>query len=127
MVMVMIVLVSDLHLTDCRSRSTINTERLLWRLKHIVQKAQESQISDIRLVLLGDTFEILKSKTWLDRSVRPWEPSTAKHQNPAQNEQPRLHISPLTKLKIQRKTTINTAASRSCAGSTSVLQLRTPH
>jgi len=31
------------------------------------------------IILLGDIFEILKSRKWLERSTRPWEVSTPAH------------------------------------------------
>lgn len=30
-------------------------------------------------MLLGDIFELLKSETWLDTGLRPWEPLTKDH------------------------------------------------
>jgi len=75
----MIVLVSDLHLADTPLRSTINVPWFLRNIRRLVYQAREDGIKSLKIVLLGDIFEVLKSKEWLDQKVRPWEKSTSKH------------------------------------------------
>lgn len=75
----MIILVSDLHLADTATRSTINVPHFVQRLTNIVNAARESGAKEIQIVLLGDIFEILKSKRWLEAGVRPWESCTERH------------------------------------------------
>jgi UDP-2,3-diacylglucosamine pyrophosphatase LpxH len=76
----MITLVSDLHLSDTAARSTINVARLLNYLAGAFREAREKKVREIRLILLGDIFEVLKSEVWLERGVRPWEKATPAHQ-----------------------------------------------
>lgn len=76
----MITLVSDLHLSDTAARSTINVARLLNHLADTFREAREKKVREIRLILLGDIFEVLKSEVWLERGVRPWETATPAHQ-----------------------------------------------
>lgn len=75
----MIILVSDLHLADTATRSTINVPHFVERLTNIVNTAKESGATQIQIVLLGDIFEILKSKRWLEDRVRPWETCSERH------------------------------------------------
>ncbi len=75
----MIVLVSDLHLTDTNERSTINIPYFLQRIKALVKQAQDNGVERLTLVLLGDIFELLRSQEWIDHDVRPWETSTCQH------------------------------------------------
>jgi UDP-2,3-diacylglucosamine pyrophosphatase LpxH len=77
----MIILVSDLHLADVHERSTIDTERFLTRLTNMVRAAGEDGVRELTIVLLGDIFEILKSKRWLSpEGLRPWDlKCTEKH------------------------------------------------
>src|SRR5580765_5622335 len=75
----MLILLSDLHLADTVERSTINITRLLRRLEDIIKQAFGNSVESITLILLGDIFEILKSKKWIEHQVRPWEASTLKH------------------------------------------------
>lgn len=75
----MVVLISDLHLSDDPARSTINVRRLLDHLTLIISGARAKQVRELTLVLLGDIFEILKSEIWIERQIRPWEESTSAH------------------------------------------------
>jgi UDP-2,3-diacylglucosamine pyrophosphatase LpxH len=75
----MIVLLSDLHLTDTVERSTINTSSLLQWLTDLAQRSRVNGIDNLTLVLLGDIFELLKSRTWIEREVRPWQPPLQVH------------------------------------------------
>jgi UDP-2,3-diacylglucosamine pyrophosphatase LpxH len=75
----MIIIVSDLHLTDTIERSTLNEESFFESLNHVVTYAVSKGITDLRLILLGDVFEILKSEKWLEATVRPWEECDSRH------------------------------------------------
>lgn len=75
----MILLVSDLHLVSESERPTINVSSLLRRLNDIAKKANDDRVEELILVLLGDIFEILKSKIWIDDGVRPWENNSPSH------------------------------------------------
>lgn len=75
----MIILVSDLHLSDDPARSTINVRRLLDHLTQLMADARGKGIREITLVLLGDIFEILRSEVWVERQARPWQACTAVH------------------------------------------------
>jgi UDP-2,3-diacylglucosamine pyrophosphatase LpxH len=75
----MIILISDLHLSDDPAHSTLNVGRLLDHLKHVIDGARGKGIREITLVLLGDIFETLRSVVWVERRLRPWEGCTAAH------------------------------------------------
>jgi UDP-2,3-diacylglucosamine pyrophosphatase LpxH len=75
----MIVFVSDLHLSDTVERSTFNTDRFLDWLKATIEQAAKNNIETITLVLLGDIFEILRSRAWIDKGIRPWDAPRAEH------------------------------------------------
>lgn len=65
----MIILFSDIHLTDTPERTTFPTDFFFTKLEAAITRGQE----DVTVVLLGDIFEILKSSQWLEKKVRPWQ------------------------------------------------------
>lgn len=81
----MLVVISDLHLTDGTSGETIKAGafRILrarlsdmaydasWRLDENNQPVYQP-VERIDLVLLGDIFDAIRSTKWLDGDVRPW-------------------------------------------------------
>jgi UDP-2,3-diacylglucosamine pyrophosphatase LpxH len=75
----MLLLASDLHLSDTAKRSSFSATAFERAAEEILRSAAEDGTKDIHLVLLGDIFEILKSTVWLDDNVRPWEASTGSH------------------------------------------------
>lgn len=75
----MIILFSDIHLADVPARSTFNSDAFIQRLGIILQQAAEGGVTDITVVLLGDIFEILKTKVWLERELRPWQACSVDH------------------------------------------------
>lgn len=81
----MLILVSDLHLTDTPAHSTFNVASFDRAIDALLREPASEAAEDVRLVLLGDVFEILKSSVWLDDDVRPWEPSTARHRATVRN------------------------------------------
>ena len=78
----MLVIISDLHLTDGTSGSTIQpgafqifadrlcetAERASWRADGRYQP-----IEGVELVLLGDVLDIIRSAQWLQSPTRPWD------------------------------------------------------
>jgi UDP-2,3-diacylglucosamine pyrophosphatase LpxH len=82
----MLVIISDLHLTDGTSGSTISPgafSLLHERLEDLAIGASERRdgsyrpIDRIDLVLLGDVLDVIRSSQWLGGSVRPWGDSTS--------------------------------------------------
>jgi UDP-2,3-diacylglucosamine pyrophosphatase LpxH len=84
----MLVILSDVHLTDGSSGTTINLAafnkfRLI--LQDIIgDKPKEYGIDKIHLLLLGDIFDVIRSSEWLREDkqktaapIRPWSPETA--------------------------------------------------
>jgi len=69
----MVILLSDLHLADRTSRPTIDVSRLMAHLTRVITQAHDRGVRRVKLVLLGDIFELLKSTHWLTDRVRPWE------------------------------------------------------
>ena len=68
----MLVFISDLHLAEEKVVSSINLDELSARLSRLVADAFESGITSVRIVLLGDIFELLKSPRWIEGNLRPW-------------------------------------------------------
>lgn len=75
----MIVFVSDLHLEDSVERATVDTARLLRHLTSIAEDAHRQKVNSLTIVLLGDIFDLLRSKLWFRDKVRPWERCESKH------------------------------------------------
>ncbi len=78
----MLVVISDLHLTDGTSGATISADafRLLAeRLGELAASASARAdgsyrpIERIDLVLLGDVLDVVRSTRWLTAAVRPWD------------------------------------------------------
>ena len=78
----MLVVISDLHLTDGTSGSTISAgafHLLVERLANLAASASARAdgsyrpIEQIDLVLLGDVLDVIRSTRWLDGEVRPWD------------------------------------------------------
>lgn len=73
----MLMFLSDVHLTDGSSGETIKPTAFTIfadQLKKIVDTAYPLQ--EVRIVLLGDIFDIIRSTQWLAASVRPWDPES---------------------------------------------------
>ena len=78
----MLVIISDLHLTDGTSGSTISPgafQLLGERLADLACGASQRRDGDYRpieridLVLLGDVLDVIRSSRWLEGRVRPWD------------------------------------------------------
>lgn len=72
----MLIFVSDLHLVDHPGRASFDATPFLRTLRSIVEQCDLRQ-DPVKLVLLGDIFEILKSDAWHRREVRPWRANNA--------------------------------------------------
>ncbi len=75
----MLILVSDLHLTDTPARSTLDVPSFERTIQAVLGEPASQAAERVTLVLLGDVLEILKSDRWLVNDVRPWEPPTDVH------------------------------------------------
>ena len=78
----MLVIISDLHLTDGTSGSTISpgafsllSERLADLAFNASQRRDGSYrpVEHVDLVLLGDTLDVVRSTQWLGGVIRPWD------------------------------------------------------
>jgi UDP-2,3-diacylglucosamine pyrophosphatase LpxH len=80
-----LVLVSDLHLTDGSTARNVNAEAFSLMASLIRDTAARRQARDIHLVLLGDIFDLVRTDFWLREGIppddRPWggrpDPRTA--------------------------------------------------
>ena len=72
----MLVLFSDIHLTDGSSGETINAEAFGQFADQVADLADRRGASQVRLVLLGDGLDIIRSTRWSEGSphCRPWSP-----------------------------------------------------
>ena len=81
----MLVLVSDLHLTDASTARNVNAEAFALMASLIRDTAARRRAREVHLVLLGDIFDLVRTDYWLRHDVppdaRPWggtpDPRTA--------------------------------------------------
>ncbi len=78
----MLVIISDLHLTDGSSGTTISDRAFKIFRERLREMAYEASwradgvyrpIEKIDVVLLGDVLDVIRSVSWLDEEVRPWD------------------------------------------------------
>ena len=78
----MLVIISDIHLTDGTSGATISPgafQLLRHRLDELGESASRRRdgsyrpIERVDLVLLGDVLDVVRSTQWLDSPIRPWD------------------------------------------------------
>jgi UDP-2,3-diacylglucosamine pyrophosphatase LpxH len=82
----MLVFISDVHLTDGTSGTTIVPrafDKLCRSLNDIIRKPDKSNIKKVDIILLGDIFDVIRSSLWLrpentgiESPVRPWSDAT---------------------------------------------------
>jgi UDP-2,3-diacylglucosamine pyrophosphatase LpxH len=76
----MLMFLSDLHLADA-APPVVPIEELLDVMRKVIEQASTHGHS-VRIVLLGDVFEMLKSDAWLHTTVRPWDSTcTSQHED----------------------------------------------
>ena len=81
----MLVLISDLHLTDASTARNINPEAFPLMASLVRDTAARRRARELHLVLLGDIVDLVRTDYWLRRSIppdqRPWggtpDPRTA--------------------------------------------------
>lgn len=74
----MLVFLSDVHMTDGSSGGTIkDTAFKMFRenIQKLVDSLMPAPPEELRLVLLGDIFDIVRSRLWLTVTDRPWDPA----------------------------------------------------
>lgn len=78
----MLVIISDLHLTDGTSGETINARAFKILRERLSDMAYDASIREdgsyepiegIDLLILGDVLDAIRSTRWLDGTVRPWD------------------------------------------------------
>ncbi len=82
----MLVILSDVHLTDGTSGTTIVPrafKKFGTILSDIIGDSHQAKIKEIQIVLLGDIFDVIRSSLWLrnenqneGRPIRPWSDPT---------------------------------------------------
>jgi len=72
----MLVFFSDVHLTDGSSGETISAEAFDHFADQVADLAKRRKARQVRLVLLGDGLDVVRSARWLEyaRTCRPWGP-----------------------------------------------------
>jgi len=72
----MLVLVSDLHISDTTTANNVNPEAIALLASDILEMAGRRGAREIRLVLLGDIFDLVRTDYWHRHSIplsqRPW-------------------------------------------------------
>ena len=75
----MLVFISDIHLTDGSSGETIKSTAFKIfsdNLKQLIKSVKKSSnLEEVKLALLGDIFDVIRSTKWNDPTVtvRPWD------------------------------------------------------
>ena len=86
----MLVIFSDIHLTDESTANNVKSEVFREILKgRIINNAKDNKAKEIRIVLLGDIIDLVRTDYWLKKKIpmasRPWggtlDPSTAMNSN----------------------------------------------
>jgi UDP-2,3-diacylglucosamine pyrophosphatase LpxH len=75
----MLVLLSDVHLTDGSSGETIKPSAFKLFAEQQIKLAESvNDLNEIKVVLLGDIFDVIRSTRWLDNgnTIRPWDPKS---------------------------------------------------
>lgn len=82
----MLVFLSDVHLTDGSSGTTIDPRafnKFCRILEDVIGDTKESNIKNLEIVLLGDIFDVIRSDMWIRKDnddpkkpVRPWSTAT---------------------------------------------------
>ncbi len=77
----MLTVISDLHLTDGTSGTTINEKAFKIFNNQISALAKDRKAKSFELVLLGDIFDIIRSERWFGVDVRPWGSKSVEQEN----------------------------------------------
>lgn len=85
----MLILISDLHITDLSTAFNVNPEAFAILRDDILQAAANHQAKELHVVLLGDIFDLVRTDYWLRSNIpmqdRPWggtlDPMTALNVN----------------------------------------------
>jgi UDP-2,3-diacylglucosamine pyrophosphatase LpxH len=82
----MLVFLSDVHLTDGSSGETIKPTAFGIFADNLVKLAETvSSLEELRVVLLGDIFDVIRSSQWLATTIRPWDPASPDQQKVVEN------------------------------------------
>src|ERR1043166_6264035 len=76
----MLVVISDLHLTDCKTARNVDPDALKILEGEILTNAKNRKAKEIHFVLLGDVFDLVRTDYWHERTKagtlrveqRPW-------------------------------------------------------
>lgn len=74
----MLVFLSDVHFTDGTSGETIKSTAFRVfseNLKKLIESVKNNPVQELKVALLGDIFDIIRSTEWLAGAVRPWDPA----------------------------------------------------
>jgi UDP-2,3-diacylglucosamine pyrophosphatase LpxH len=91
----MLVILSDLHLTDGSTATNVNGGAFRILGREIVSNAKDNNADEIHLVLLGDIFDLVRTDWWFNpanvsKTNRPWngqiDPATGMNTNAADVE-----------------------------------------
>jgi UDP-2,3-diacylglucosamine pyrophosphatase LpxH len=74
----MLVIASDIHLTDDSSGKTINPGAFRKFAIYLKDMVQTAKAKEVEIVLLGDIIDLIRSDYWLRSNIRPWSKSTDK-------------------------------------------------
>ena len=81
----MLVIISDLHLTDGTSGETIGSHAFKIFRERIRNLAYEASwrsngkyvpLKELDIILLGDVLDVIRSQKWIETDLRPWDDST---------------------------------------------------
>ncbi len=68
----MLLFISDIHLTDGTSGETIKSGAFKKFVLTLEDMADAAGAKEIKMVLLGDIFDVIRSNYWLRSDIRPW-------------------------------------------------------
>jgi len=77
----MLVIISDIHLTDGTSGETIHSGAFRKFTLYLKDMAETAKAKELEIVLLGDIFDLIRSDYWLKSGIRPWSDARTKDGN----------------------------------------------
>jgi UDP-2,3-diacylglucosamine pyrophosphatase LpxH len=68
----MLVLLSDVHLTDGTSGETINSGAFEKFRIYLTDMAETAEAKEVEIAFIGDVFDVIRSEHWIRSQIRPW-------------------------------------------------------
>ena len=68
----MLIFLSDIHFTDGTSGETIHSGAFRGFMQDLTRTAKSAGATDLEVVLLGDSIDLIRSEQWIKAKARPF-------------------------------------------------------